>query len=88
MKCPKRRDYPIECIFYLSPDNILIPLDWTPRQAEKMVSIMQLLEEKIWSMYADPIIAVYLEDRIIDDHERQDADPEIQQNHLEDDIPF
>lgn len=88
MKCPKRKDYPIECIFDLSPNNTIIPLDWTPRQAEKIVSIIQLLEEKIWSIYADPIIATYLEDHLIDEYERQYAEAESLHDRFDDDIPF
>jgi hypothetical protein len=89
MKCPKRRDYPIECIFDLSPGYIIIPLDWTPRQAERIVSIIQLLEEKIWSLYADPIISIYREDCLIDENERcQQDDASLHSCFGEDDIPF
>ncbi len=88
MKCQKRKPYPIECIFDLSPNNIIIPHDWTPRQAEKIVSIIQLLEEKIWSIYADPIIATYLEDHFIDEYERQFSESESQNDRFNDDIPF
>lgn len=88
MNCPNRKDYPIECVFDLSTDDIVIPLDWTPRQAEKIISTIQLLEEKIWSLYADPIIAIHLEDNFVDEYERQYAEDECQRERFEDDIPF
>ena len=88
MKYSKPKDYPIECIFDLSPDNIIIPLDWTPEQAEKITSIIQLIDEKIWSIYADLIIAKYRENCLIDQNERLCAEVEALRNCLDEDIPF
>lgn len=87
MKCQKRNEYPIECLFEFSPNNIVIPLDWTPEQAENIVSTMQLIEEKIWSIHGDIIIARYRENCLIDQH----IEAEAQSQHVcldEDDIPF
>ena len=88
MRYPKRKDYPVECIFDLSPGNIIIPLDWTPEQAEKITSILQLIDEKIWSIYADLIIAKYRENCLIDEHERLSADVDFQHDRFDEDIPF
>lgn len=88
MRRPKRMDYPIECIFDFSPRNIVIPLDWTPTQAEKITSILQLIDEKIWSIYADLIIAKHRENCLIDQHERLSAEVDSQNDRFDDDIPF
>ena len=88
MKRPERKDYPIECIFDFSPGNIIIPLDWTPEQAEKITSILQLIDEKVWSIYADLIIAKYREDCLMDEHERLCAKAESMYHPLEEDFPF
>ncbi len=88
MKRIKRKDYPIECIFDFSPRNIVIPLDWTPEQAEKITSIIQLIEEKIWGIYADQIIAIYRKDCLIDEHERLSAEVDALHDFFDEDIPF
>lgn len=88
MKCQKRKEYPIECFFDFSPGSVVIPLDWTPEQAEMITSIIQLIDEKIWSIYADLIIAKYREDCLIDEHERLDAQAEFQHDRFDEDIPF
>jgi len=88
MRYPIRKAYPIECIFDFSPGNIVIPLDWTPKQAEKIASILQLIDEKIWSIYADLIIAKYKEDCLIDEHERLEAQEVSLYDRFDEDIPF
>ena len=88
MKYPKRKDYPVECFFDFSPGNIIIPLDWTPEQAERITSILQLIDEKIWTIYADLILAKYRENCLIDEHERLSADVDSLHDRFDDDIPF
>jgi hypothetical protein len=88
MKCPKRKDYPIECIFDFSPRNIVIPLDWTPAQAHNITSTIQFIDERIWSIYGELIIAQYRENCLIDRHEQLCAEVEALRNSLNDDIPF
>lgn len=88
MKRTKRKDYPIECIFDLSPDNIVIPPDWTPEQADRITSIVELVEEKIWDTYADIIIARHRENCLIDEHEALCAKFESEHGLADDDMPF
>jgi hypothetical protein len=88
MKSPKRKDYPIEYIFDFSPRNIVIPLDWTPEQAEKITSTIQLIDERIWSIYGEFIIAQYRENCLMDRHEQLCAEVEALRNRINDDIPF
>lgn len=89
MKYPKRKDYPIECIFDFSPGNIVIPLDWTPEQAEKITSVIQFIDNRIWSIYGNLIIAKYREDCLTEQNERLSAEVEALRNSLDDDdIPF
>lgn len=89
MKSPKRKDYPIECILDFSPRNIVIPLDWTPEKAQKITSIIQLIDERIWSIYGELIIAQYRENCLIDPHEQLCAEVEARPDRCcDDDIPF
>lgn len=88
MKSSIRNDYPIECLFDFAPDNILIPLDWSPEQAENITAIIQLIDDKIWSIYGDLIIAQYRENCLIEQNERLCAEVQALPNGLDDDIPF
>lgn len=88
MKSTNRKDYPIECIFDLSPDNVAIPLDWTPEQAEMISVTIQFIDEKIWALYGDLIIAKHRENCLFDQHERLCAEVVSLRNCLDDDIPF
>ena len=54
MRRGTQHDYPIENIFNWG--YIEIPLDWTPAQADEMVTIIGRIEERIWTLYGDDLV--------------------------------
>lgn len=51
-----QHDYPIEILFDWAKGAVEIPLDWTPLQADEMVTILGHIEERIWTLYGDDIV--------------------------------
>jgi hypothetical protein len=84
MKRQKHHDYPIEVIFDWNPSHIIIPLDWTPAQAETAAAILNLIEEKIWTLFGDAIIEMEQRERVY----LSTVDDSALTNSLGDDIPF
>lgn len=80
-------DYSIEILFDWTKEQILIPLDWTPQQAEAAVSILENLEERILTLYGDDIIEMIKSRHFIDVCFTDDTD-ENDTHLIEDDIPF
>jgi hypothetical protein len=81
MRRGTQHDYPIENIFNWG--YIEIPLDWTPAQADEMVSILGRIEEQIWILYGDDLVDLACHEAPVD------WEAELTVSDLaEDDIPF
>jgi len=80
-----QHDYPIEFLFDLKPEHIDIPLDWTPAQADEMVTILGWIEERIWYLYGGDLIYLARENANIDSSASSDDNSN---GNFEDDIPF
>ena len=51
-----KHDYPIEILFDWANGEIDIPLDWTPAQADQIVTILGQVDERIWALYGDDLV--------------------------------
>ena len=80
-----QRDYPIEILFDWSPGKIEIPSDWTPFQADEMITTLELIEEKIWILYENDLMELARHELIVDEQFEDDLAPST---YIEDDIPF
>jgi hypothetical protein len=85
MRTPSHHDYPIEILFELTPGKFDIPLDWTPEQADRFVTILGHLEEAVWILYGDDIIKWDRAERLIEQHFENDDNDDL---YPDDDIPF
>jgi len=78
-------DYPIEILFDCTPEQLDIPLDWTPLQADKIITTLGHIEERIWTLYGDDLVELARAQTYIgnppDDNPHSPYNPE-------DDIPF
>jgi hypothetical protein len=80
-----QHDYPIEILFDWAQGPVDIPLDWTPAQADEMVTILGRIEERIWTLYGDDLVDLASYQNLVQDQ----CDPELNAPaFVEDDIPF
>ena len=80
-----QRDYPIETLFDWAKCAVEIPLDWTPAQADEMVTILGRIEERIWTLYGDDLVELARYENLVQDQ----CDAELPaSSFIEDDIPF
>ena len=80
-----QREYPIEILFDWKPERVVIPLDWTPEQADKIVTILGRIDERIWTLYSDDLVNLARYENLLENH--LEADLKASAN-IEDDIPF
>ena len=85
MSIRTQHDYPIEILFDWPPGKIDIPLDWTPFQADNMVTILGHIEEQIWILYGDDLVELARQNLIL---EKQCEEDLTSSTDIEDDIPF
>jgi hypothetical protein len=73
-------DYPIELFLHWRAQQIHIPLDWTPLQADTVITTLGQIEERIWILYGDDLInlakaATYIRSPTDTDHDTDDDIP-------------
>ena len=81
-----QHDYPIETLFDWKPNQLEIPPDWTPLQADKMVTILGQIDERIWDLYGDDLVDLAKAQTYVG--HPSDCDPNSPYDPDEEDIPF
>lgn len=77
--------YPIDILLDWTPDHIIVPIDWTPTQADKIVTILGRIEEQIWTIYGDDLVELARHEATIENQWKDELDAATI---IEDDIPF